>query len=92
LRSLQPTVIASGRRLIANPRRLDRPLGPENDHGLGTAERLLDLVAVLGAALDLPVPPDLVPGLLERASDGCGPRCIFALVAEEYLGHEPPSG
>ena len=56
----EPAAVAAFGGFILHPGRCDRGFGPQDDDRFGILERAVDLVGEPRAALDMPVPPDLV--------------------------------
>jgi len=58
--------VAAFGRLVLDPRRFDRILGPQHDDDLRVFERLVDLVAEPRTPVEMPVPPNFVARATDR--------------------------
>lgn len=62
----------------------------QHHHRIRIIERLLNLAAELGAAVDVPVEPDGVPGFFECSDKRLGERRVLMVVAQEHTRHALP--
>jgi hypothetical protein len=69
--------------LVLHPGGFQRCLRPQDDDNIGILERLVDLLGEARPAVEVPVPPDIVPGLNHALRELPGSIDIVPSIADK---------